>query len=139
MSTPLQISSATAFCKHVEARLGWLPEDRYAPAWQRYRGEASKVLRKIATNPELYTWRNLGLAVEYLAREKKTRSPVGVFSYVGVALEAAANPDPAVEEELRAALRLEMAKGDPKGWVERLNRAVGPFRMELLNQWRQEQ
>lgn len=139
MVTPVQINTATAFCKHVEAKLGWVPSDAGLPTYRRYQAEAAKVLRKQQEDPQLYTWPNLTKAVDWLAKEKRQRSPVGVFAYVRTALEASAKPETPLEEEIRAAMRLEAAKGDPDNWVERMSRAIGPHRAELLAEWWAEQ
>lgn len=127
--------SPTEFVKIVESRLGFVipPVD---PHWETYRQEASKVKRKIATNPQLYTWDNLLLAVEYLAQKGMSRNPVGVFSFVESALAVAKEPEQDVELDIRAAIRVELHRGDPDGWLPRFSRAVGGYRREALEEWR---
>ena len=129
------MKNATEFCKAVEARLGWLAPE--GPAYQRYRIEVGKVNRKIATNPTLYTWRNLELAIELLSREKKSRNPMGVFAHVERAVELAVEPESDIETQIREAIRHETHRGDPAGWVTRLNRAMGHYRVEALREWRE--
>lgn len=126
--------NATKFCQLVEARLGWAPPQ--GPAFKRYRPEASKVLKRQATDPILYSFDNLALAVEFLARERRTRSPLGVFAYVQPALEVAKIPETDLESEISAAMSREAHRGDPDNWVERLARAVGPYRREVLIEWK---
>jgi hypothetical protein len=123
----------TAFCQMVENRLGWSPPD--GVPWRRYQAEAAKVKRKINTNPDLFTWRNLTLAVEFCAREHLERTPVGVFSYVQPALEAAVEETTDLEDQIMQAVRVELAKGDPDSWVGVLTRAQGRFRVEMLQEW----
>lgn len=125
----------TAFCQLVENRLGWSPPPG-GPAYRRYVVEAAKVKRKIASNPELYTWAALELAVELLARERLPRTPIGVFSHVERALTMARLPETDLEEQIRSAMRYEGLRGDPGGWVTRFTRATGPYRAEVLDEWR---
>lgn len=126
------------FCKHVEGRLGWEPPqgDVEEPDFRRYGAEAAKVKRKIATDPDRFTWRNLKLAVEYCRRQHLTRTPVGVFAYVDAAVEKATVPVDDVEAALQQAMRQENAKGDPEGWAARMMRASGRYRAEVLEEWR---
>lgn len=126
--------NATEFCKLVEARLGW-----EAPAGSprmRYRAEAAKVNRKIQTNPHLYTWDNLQLAVALLVREKKSRTPIGVFAHVERALTVATEQEVDVEEQIRAIVAYETSLGDPMGWVVRFSRAVGHYRVLAVEEWK---
>lgn len=131
------ITSATRFCKLVEAKLGWVPPNPHAPAWLAYKQEASKVTNKIATDPELYTWRNLELAVELLRREKKPRSPIGVFAHVARAVEMANEVEPDLDTQIREATAYEVRRGDPAGWVTRFARAQGAYRAQALAEWRE--
>src|SRR4051812_23932896 len=95
----------TEYCQLVEARLGWLPPE--GVAFRRYQGEARKVTSKQKTNPSLFSFDNLRLAVELLAREKKTRTPIGVFAHVQRAIDLAPAKEPDVELEIREAMRVE--------------------------------
>jgi hypothetical protein len=127
--------NATEFCKLVENRLGWAPPAG-AP-YRQYRVEAAKVKRKIATDPDLYTWDNLKLAVALLAREKQPRTPMGVFAHVDRALDLALDKDHDVEHEIRQVVAYESALGDPAGWVTRFARATGQYREMALNEWKE--
>lgn len=122
----------TEFCKVVENRLGWRPPDL---GWRSYIPAARVVRRKIASNPRLYTWENLLLAVELLAREKQPRSPAGVFAHVERALERKREDDSDVEKRIQHAVGIEAGRGDPEGWGVRFARAMGPFRLELIEEW----
>lgn len=128
--------SPTAFVQLVENKLGWQPPAT-AVHYKRYQAEAAKVKRKIATNPELFTWRNLQLAVELLWRERQSRTPIGVFAHVERAVQMAAEDEVDVEVEIRKATLFEEMRGDPAGWVTRFARAVGPYRAEALAEWRE--
>lgn len=126
--------NATIFCELVESRLGWeVPGVR----WRGLVIEANKVNTRRAEDTALYTWENLALAVELLAREKKSRSPIGVFAHVQRALDLALDTEVDVEEEIRTVMRYETALGDPQGWVVRFARATGHHRKVLLDAWRQ--
>ncbi len=125
----------TAFCKHVEGRLGWEPPD-VEPQWRRYMVEARKVARKRQQDPNRFTWRNLTLAVELLRRRQLTRTPCGVFAYVDLAVERA-NVEPTdLETAIVDAINAELCVGDPAGWAGRLMRARGSYRREVLEEWR---
>lgn len=124
------------YCRIVENRLGWVPPS--GPEWKRYIAEAGKVTRKIRTNPELYTWKNLLLAVELLVREKEPRTPVGVFAHVERAVGMAREDDSDIETKIREALKFETRRGDPHGWVVRFARAHGAWRTEAYREWEYE-
>lgn len=126
--------NATEFCKLVESRLGWLPPA--GQGWKRYSAMAGRVNRKIATNPALYTMENLQLAVELLAKERLPRNPLGVFAHVPRAVAMSIEDEADVEQGIRVATAIEQGKGDPDGWVTRFARAVGPYRLQALNEWR---
>lgn len=126
--------NATQYCKLVEVRLGW-----EAPAGgerRRYIAEAGKVARAIAKNPALYTWDNLALTVELLHREKKARSPLGVFAHVERALDLSLDNDGDIEVEIRAATWIENEAGDPNGWAVRFARTEGAYRRIALDEWK---
>lgn len=127
----------TAFCKLVEARLGWSPPDPALPEWQRYQSEAAKVKRRIEDNPVLYSWRNLSLAVELLRRQRIERTPIGVFAYVPAAIDAARVEDDDLELQISHAVAFEFSLGDPDGWGARMTRARGAYRVEVYREWQQ--
>lgn len=128
--------NATEFCQLVENRLGWEPPQGL-PSWNRYRVAAAQVNTKVASNPSLFTWENLSLAVELLVREKQSRSPVGVFAHVDRALDLALDPEEDLDEEIRKVVAYETLLGDPAGWASRLTRAQGTFRREALTEWKE--
>lgn len=129
----MNANTPTAFVKHVEASLGWEPPT--GPEWKRYQGEARKVATKRATNPGLYSFENLRLAVQLLRRERKERTPVGVFSHVERALDLRLDVETDIEQDIRSAIRLEARRGNPDGWCERLTRAQGYYRKAALEEW----
>jgi hypothetical protein len=124
----------TAFCQLVENKLGWQPPAG-AP-WQQYIAEAGKVRRKVAEDPTRYTWDNLKLAVELLARERQPRTPIGVFAHVDRALDLALDKDHDIEQEIREVVAYETKLGDPAGWGIRFARAQGRYREEALEEWK---
>lgn len=128
--------NAVEFCAMVEGRLGWeMPQDR--PRWLVLRQEAGKVLKRQAEDPTRYTWDNLVLAVNLLAREKKSRTPTGVFAHVDRALDLALDTETDVEAEIRQVVAYETKMGDPLGWAVRFARADGYYRRLLLIEWRE--
>lgn len=136
----MTVRTATQFVELVSNRLGWLPPGKAEP-WREVAIEASKVKRKIATNPVLYTWDNLELAVELLARERVTpKSPAAVCWHVERALRLAEVDvsRATIDAEVEEAIRLEVEAGDPDQWAIRLARSFGMGRVEVLNQWRSE-
>lgn len=132
--------NATEFCEHVENTLGWEPPELKPgqPGWKRYMGEAAKLNRKIKTRPDLYTWDNLLLTVEWLRRQRKAAGPTGVCWFVVEALKEAPAPDPLSDRltgEVFDALTEAMVAGEPD-WVETLARATGSARHQVLIDWR---
>ena len=130
----LRDANAKGFCRMVENRLGWAPENQFAR-----KATVDKVAAKVESNPELYTWQNLALAVELLAREKVARSPLGVFAHVERALKVAKEKDDDLETQIQEAIRIESHRGDPDGWIIRFARSTGWWRAEAYKEWRNEQ
>lgn len=128
--------SPTAYVKHVENTLGWQPPQTKRGGYTRYLGPARRVQERMDTNPALYTMDNLLLAVELLRREHKAYSPLGVFAHVERALDVAFDRETDLDVDLREAIQIEAGRGDPDGWVERLTRAMGPYRVEALEEWK---
>lgn len=127
--------TATEYCRLVEARLGWMPPA--GPEFRRYQAMAKRVNNRMLDEPGLFTFANLALAVELLAREKTARNPLGVFAHVERAVAMAAVPELDVETQIREAAAYETERGDPAGWVTRLTRAVGSYRQTVLNEWKE--
>lgn len=128
--------NAVDFCRLVEARLGWeAPTGKRS--YQAYTAEAGKVKRRIATQPSLYTWENLLLAVELCARKKMPRTPIGVFAHVEQALELARESDSDIEQQIREAIAYEVKRGDPAGWATRFSRTANHYRKLALIEWRE--
>lgn len=122
------------FIDAVENTLGWSSALR-GPRWKVRKIEAGKVDKKRATNPALYTWPNLMLALELCRRERLPRTPTGVFAHVERALELRRAPEVDLEEAIREATAREVAAGDPDQWVTRFARSAGHYRKEAYEQW----
>jgi hypothetical protein len=120
------------FCIRVENTLGW-SHDRSMPRWRALSIEASRLRRKMDTDPALFTWPNLELAVELLRREQReVASPTAVCWHVERALALAAAPEPVldgidadIDDLVNEIAQRELADGDPEGWAMRLHRAWG--------------
>lgn len=130
---------AVAFAEYVENRLGWAPTDTEAqPRWKTLMTEAGKLNRKVKQNPDLYTWDNLVLTVDWLTRKKVVvRTPLGVFFFVDEALKraAAAEAIDDVSGQIFTALTEAMVEGE-HDWVDKLARARGKARQAVLQEWR---
>lgn len=133
MSAP---RNATQFVHLVENRLGWAPRAGMS-RWRAVSVEAGRVNSMVETDPTLYTWVNLALAVELLAKEKKPRTPLGVFAHVQRALDLAMDHEDDIEAEIREVMRFEVMRGDPQGWAVRFARADGGYRRLLLREWQE--
>lgn len=125
------------FIRHVENTLGWAPaEDE--PRWKATARESAKLVRKIKTKPHLYTWDNLMLTVELLRRERAViTSPVAVCTHVRRALDAQYQ---VVTSDIAGAIHAAITEAFTAGeqtWVERLARASGDARHEVLAEWNQ--
>lgn len=135
---------ATAFIIFVENTLGWIPPvTEKTPLWKARAVEAGKLNKKIKTNPRLYTWENLALAVEYCRRKKQeVRSPTALCWTVERALREAYQPADStpVQAQVDAAIAWEQTNqlDDADTWIGRLTRAGGDGRKDVLNEWRQE-
>lgn len=127
----------TDFVRACEQRLGWENPTDHLPSWKRYQSTVKRVRARMAEDPSLYTVHNLMLAVALLEKEKKPRTPLGVFAHVQRALDLALDHEPDVEAQIREAIAYETRLGDPSGWVGRLVRAQGAYRAEVLQDWRE--
>lgn len=128
--------NATEFCRHVENTLGWVPRP-VEPEWRTYVPEAGRVNRMIKTNPALYSWDNLVLTVAYLKARRRTVRPSWVGRYVEEALARAGDRELVTSDltgRVHLAIMQAMVAGEPD-WVERLARATGAARLDVLAGW----
>jgi len=136
------INKPLDFVIHCENVLGTsYPTNQ--PLWQGRALEAKKLKAKMVKNPQLYTWENLTLAVEYLRRRRQAvASPVVACWYVKPALGEAPTPEPArplgdLIDEALADEQMQRLHGWQQ-WVSRLVRAQGDVRQEVYDEWRTE-
>lgn len=131
----------------TENTLGWAlepPKHRAnVPLYRLRIVEASKLKRKRATKPYLYTEQNFLLALEYCRREHISVGPLGVLSYIERALEEANKPETFidVEDAISQALMYEKEQKLPghSQWIVRLTRASGPdARQAVYQEWKRE-
>lgn len=143
--TDLPFTGPKSFVEYVEGALGWAPpETTKTPRWKAILNEASKVKRKQATDPTLYTWQNLALTVEWLrARKEVIKTPTSIFWRVEDALRDSATPvtpKPVLEisQAVQQAVEAEQARRAPgwQGWVGRLTRAQGAGRQDTYDEWK---
>lgn len=105
--------------------------------------EASHLKKKVETNPELYTWENLALTVEWLRRRREhIKSAAGVCFRVEAALKDSGNthqPAPVVDVavEIQRAIAWEQQNQMPgyQAWIALLTRSAGAGRQEVYNEW----
>lgn len=132
------MKNATEFVTAVENTLGWCPPEDDRPRWKVIAIEAGKVNRKIKTNPALYTWDNLQLALELLRRERReVKSPAAVLWHVERALKQAAVVE--VVEDIDVAISDAVDEAMDAGeyeWADRLVRARGTGRQRVLDEWK---
>ena len=132
------VQNATQYCRLVENVLGWSPpRRRNDKPWTGYAALAKRVNEKITTDPVLFTWANLELAVELLRREKLPRNPLGVFAHVARAVKPAVESESDVEVEIRKAIAYEVLRGDPGNWEVRFARVHPSLRAQTLDEWRE--
>ncbi|MGZ4745628.1 MAG: hypothetical protein ACXVYY_00960 [Oryzihumus sp.] len=143
----MTVRTATQFCLLVECRLGWDPyrlaKEQGKDVYKIRGAEAGKINKKVATDPGLYSWENLELAVAYLFRKRiPVQTPTAVCWYVEEALKLAERREPLDDLGARVtqAIATEMARDDAgsQEWIGRLARSTGVGREEVLAQWRQE-
>lgn len=143
--TALPFTGAKTFVEWVENTLGWAPPiTEKTPRWKAIAVEAGKVNKKIATNPNLYTWEHLALTVEWLRRRKEViKTPASVLWRVEDALRDSATVVRPVQPvdiavAVAAAIEREQAGRAPgwQGWVSRLTRAQGAGRQDTYDEWK---
>lgn len=106
-----------------------------------YRIEAAKLRRKMATEPSLFTVKNLSLALEYCWRKRiSVHSPLGLCAYVREAITFAPEPDKTVDimHERAKAIEWEQHHDDEYSevWMGRLTRARGAGLIEVMSRWK---
>lgn len=132
----------TDFIVFVENQLGWTPEtSEKKPLWKARAIEVAKLKKKMATDPNLYTWDNLALAVEYLRHKRQpVTSPVAVCWFVKDALKDAVERPTLTDlgEAVQAAIDWEKRHQIPgfAEWIITLTRAHGSARGAVLDEWR---
>lgn len=141
----------TDVVKLCENELGWSWSwDDPRPSWKIRSAEVSKmksVIKKLEReNRHLkgkFTVENLLLAIEHMKQEREyIKSPVYVLYHVERALERAAESDDlgdldtAVQEALSEVAASRLPDDEKANWLRRLNRAQGPGRTDVVQEWR---
>lgn len=142
----MAIKNAKEFVELVENQLGWAPPmeevTERKPLWKHRIIMAGRVKKAIEKDPNLYTWHNLDLAIEYCRRKKiEVKSPMGVLYKVRQAVDMAnVVPSTDLEGAIEAAIEWESTEQRPghAEWVGRLVRADGSARRDVLELWRRE-
>lgn len=114
----------------------------HLPLWKSRSIEAGKLLKAMAKNPRLYTFRNLELTIAWFWRQRKPiTSPAALTWFVEDAIENA-NENVTVAnlvERIDRAIAWEMENQLPDSgeWITRLTRSSGDGRSVTLNDWRE--
>jgi hypothetical protein len=127
----MTVKNSKEFVQLVSNRLGWLPEEPYS---SKMGIEAKKVTNKMGLDPDLYTFSNLELAVEYCWDKRIPESPLGVFKYIKPALRGAV-------EATGETARIGDVDEWPEAWRTRYIRALPHVRNEVVVEywkWKQE-
>lgn len=128
------------FVERVENMLGWVPKGK-GTAYKLRSIEASRLKRKMDTNPALYTWENMLLALDWCRRNKYATTPTGVCWKVEQAVKQAADEKPLTETGagIQAAISVEQGRRDSLSeyWITRLSRSSGQARDDVLLEWRE--
>lgn len=135
--------TAIGFIVECEQTLGWpLTEELMSEEalYKKRMIHAARIRKEIAKDPELYTWKNLGLAVEYCRQRRiLAKPPLYVLKVTERAVAAAPKPKPPrpLGERIDAAIAWEMSNQEPgwMDWVGRLSRAAGPGRADMHAAW----
>lgn len=137
-------SYALAFVELVENALGWYVDPKGdTPLYIARATQASIVKKAIAKRPDLYTWHNLRLAIEYCRLKKiEVESPLDVFKYVSTAVKLGASEMPQVdlmEPEIEEIIRKELSQSSSSKWAKRFYRApTAAARREVLAEYKSE-
>ena len=137
----MTVKNATELLQLIENTLGWTPNvTETTPRWRAVANMAGRINKKVKTNPQLYTWENLELAVNFLWKARQAvYSPMLVFSVVEQAVaEKHHEPPRPLGVQVEDALRLEYEIDDAQShlWISRLSRAFGTYRADVLAEWR---
>lgn len=137
----MTVKNATEFVVHCENTLGYVP-DETKELWKARSIQAGRLNKAIKTKPQLYTWANLELAVEYLRRKRQPiKSPLFALYVVEDALRLARQEqDRPLGELIDEALHFERANSalTSHSWVDQLTRAVGKYRQDAYDEWKAE-
>lgn len=139
----MAVKNATELIILCENLLGWDPPDD-KPLWKSRAIEAGKLNKKIKTDPKLYSWHNLELALNMSFEEREPiTSPVALCWRVERALRKAEETQQYTDPELETqkALDWEMGRSPSEErtyWVGRFTRVHGGVaRRDLLNEWKE--
>jgi len=137
--------SAFSFCEWVEQELGWeVPSETSEIRRKALIVECAKVKRRMATNPEQYSWDNLAVTVAWLKDKRKTVTPWGVLGWVQVALKETRRRPSARPTDIAVAIaqaierEQSQRREDWEFWVRRLTRAQGDGREDVYTEWEQQ-
>jgi hypothetical protein len=138
----MTVRNSVELVELISNQLGWAPPLGDTRPWHKVRTtEAAKLNRAIAKDPKSFTYDNLELAVEYMRGKKITpASTLAVCSFVKPALrESNQVEERPLGDLIDAAIARENELQRPEWtyWCRRLANAVGPYRQQVLDEWRE--
>lgn len=136
----MSFRTMTEVVEACENSLGWLPPASNKPRWRLVAVEVGKLVAAQRKQPDLVTFRNLEIALDYSRRKKlPVKSPVGLVYRIEEALEYVDTRETSpIQEQIDSALEWEAkhALPDSPTWRSRIIRASGPARQTTLAEWR---
>lgn len=125
-----------------ENTLGWLPSvTEKTPRWKARTNAVAVLKTAIAKDPNKFTIDNLDLAIEYSRRKRlPVKKPADLVFRVDDALELAADPFSIsdIGQAMQDAVDWELNRkdDDSRRWIQRLTRAAGDGRQDVLAEWK---
>lgn len=112
------------------------------PLWKARMIESKKLTKKMAVNPNLYSFLNLELAIEYCRKKKiDISSTLALCSFVNEALRVSAEKMPTTSIDKSIALALiresEINDSDSEYWTLRLQRVDEEMKENVYDEWRE--
>lgn len=141
----MTVSTYMQLVELIENSLGWVWPDGPQSMYRKRAAAAGRIKAQVAKLPDAKrpTLRDLEITVEYLRRKgQAVREPTFILRFVDDAKAASAevvDDDRPLDDQIRAALRHEEEhrRADWEDWSTRLWRSAGPFRANVLREWRE--
>jgi hypothetical protein len=137
----MSFRTMTEVVEACENTLGWLPPASNKPRWRLVAAEVGKLVAAQRKQPDLVTFKNLEIALDYSRRKKMpVKSPVGLVYRIEEALEFVDTREiTPIQQQIDSALEWEAKHDlpDSSTWRSRLIRSSGTARDTTLADWRE--